>query len=449
MENTEEKTKKSNKGIILILAVIGIILIGGGSILMFLGNPKRMTSHIINKLSTNMENALKNSEKTTGIADNFSATSNIKINMQSDYFNALAQMSPEYSVVTKLFTNLSNTESNVVLVQDTKNQKLFMNWDSKLNQQELINAKYLIENNTEYYHINGAVNNYINNGNNNYFESLNSSTSTNENLLYIIKTTAKLMGENLKDEYFTESTEGEYRKVTLTLNQKNYVELANNILAGLKKDEKANKILTGYDKDFAKSKVKTEAASENTVIEFNIYTDKFLSQPKKYELKTIQGTDSSGFTYHEEENQGIVEIKSNDKVTGTMKITFKEEKTDVKIFDDKNTSIGTISITKTDTNQDILVNIKSDTTTVEVSYNSKLSNIKKNKSYDNDTTFSIKITNNNMNLMNGTIAAKTKVTSDTTINEDISNSVLASSVTPVEQNLLEQKVSMVLLSLMS
>lgn len=449
MENNELKQKNNKKGILIILVVLGLLLIGGGAALSFLGAPKRVTSMVINKLSTNMENLMKDNKDVTGINESFTATSNIKFNMQSDYFQALAQMSPEYATFAKLFTNLSNTETNMIIAQDTKNQKLFMNWNSSLNQQELLAAKYLIENNTEYYFINGAVPNYINNGNNNYFESLTSSTTTNENLVYVIKTTAKLIGENLKDEYFTETTDGDYRKITLTLNQKNYAELANNVLAGLKKDDKANKILTGYDKDFAKSKVSVDNENNKSVIEFIIYTDKLLSQPKKYELKFIGDGQTSGFTYYKEENQGIVEIKNNDKTVGTMKITTKDNKTDINILDEKGTSLGTITINKTDTNQDILINIKNETAAIEISYNSKLSNIEKNKSYDMDTTMSIKVTSNNMNLINGIISAKTQVTSEANINEDISTSVLASSVTPEQQALLDQKMTTILLSLMS
>lgn len=449
MENNELKPKNNKKGIIIILVGLAILLIGSGAALAFLGNPKRVTSMVINKLSTNMENLMKDNKDVTGIKDSFTATSNIKSNIQSAYFQALSTMSPEYATFAKLFTNLSNTETDMVLVQDTKNQKLFMNWNSKLNQQELLAAKYLIENNTEYYFINGAVPNYINNGNNNYFESLTSSTTTNENLVYVIKTTAKLIGENLKDEYFTETTDKEYKKITLTLNQKNYAELANNVLAGLKKDEKASKILTGYNKDFAKSKVSVSNENDKSVIEFIIYTDKLLSQPKKYELNFIDEGQKSGFTYYKEEKQGVVEIKDNNKTVGTMKISTKDNKTDINILDEKGTSIGTIAINKTDTNQDILVNIKSDSATIEISYNSKLSNIEKNKSYDMDITMALKVASDNIDLINGTISAKTKVTSEIAINEDISTSVLASSITPEQQALLDQKMTMILLSLMS
>lgn len=448
MENENVKAKKGKKTVVILIAVIGTLLIAGGSILLILGNPKRITSIVINKLSTNLENTIKKNKDITGLTDNYSAVSNIKFNLQSDYFKALSEMNPEYATITNLFTNLTNTDTSVVFVQDKENQKLFLNWDSKLGNQELINAKYLIENNTQYYHINGVENNYINNGNNNYFESLTSSTTTNENLAYIIKTTMNLVGENLKDEYFTESSEDEYRKITVTLNKSNYIELANNVLAGLKQDEKATKILTGYNQDFEKSKITGTNIKSTDCIEINIYTDKFLSQPKKYEVKIISD-ETISYTYYKEKETGIIEMRTDNKLTGKMEIKTNNEKTEMNIMDEKGTQVGTISITSTDTNKDILVNIKNETTEIEVSYNSKTSNIKKNESYDNDTTLSLKIANTNVNLVNGTITAKTKVTKQTTINEDISTSVLASTITPQQQELLNQKIMTVIMSLMS
>ena len=128
-----------------------------------------------------------NSRIETGLEDNYKTTSNIKMNLKSDYFSALATMDPSYAMISNLLNNLSNTENNITMVQDKENKKLFFNLDSKLSGQSLINTKYLVENATAYYSIDGVTNTYVNNGNNNYFESLNSSTTTNENLKYLIE----------------------------------------------------------------------------------------------------------------------------------------------------------------------------------------------------------------------------------------------------------------------
>ena len=60
------------------------------------------------------------------------------------------------------------------------------------------------------------------------------------------------LSNNIKEEYLSESYQDQYKVITMTLTEDNFVELANNILKDLKNDTKANQIMTSLNKDFSK-----------------------------------------------------------------------------------------------------------------------------------------------------------------------------------------------------
>ena len=111
--------------------------------------------------------------------------------------------------------------------------------------------------------------------------------------------------------------------------------------------------------------------------------------------------------------------------------------------------MGNISITKTDTNCDVIINIEDETTSMNIGYNYQLKNLKKNKSYDSTTTMTMNIASNNTTILEGTITIDSNVDSDTTIKEDVSSSVLASSVSSSQEQLLNQKMTTIMQQLMS
>ena len=64
----------------------------------------------------------------------------------------------------KLLNNLGKTKNTITIKQDKTNKKAYLELDSNLNSTKLINTKYLIENSTEYYFVEGFLNTYVNNG---------------------------------------------------------------------------------------------------------------------------------------------------------------------------------------------------------------------------------------------------------------------------------------------
>lgn len=440
----EKEKKKKGKKLVLGLIILGLILIAGGGVLTYFSSPSYVSKTVIKEFGQKATE-LMNSRIETGLEDNYKTTSNIKMNLKSDYFSALATMDPSYAMISNLLNNLSNTENNITMVQDKENKKLFFNLDSKLSGQSLINTKYLVENATAYYSIDGVTNTYVNNGNNNYFESLNSSTTTNENLKYLIEKIAESMANNLEESYLSESYTDEYKVITITLTEQNIVTYGNKIINDLKNDEKANQIMTGYNANFSEVKLTEKDVTGTGTIKVNIYLDKILSQVSQYELELGNGNKC---IYYKENGKEIVELISEEETT-TLEIEKHGEKTEINIKDGSNTSLGTVTISQTSTNYDIVANITSEEATLDFGYNYQITNLKKSTSYDSAATITIKMTAQNTTIIDGTITVTGQTTNDTTISEDTSTSVLASTLSGTQTELLQQKIALIILSLMS
>lgn len=443
--------KKSGKKSVVFLIIIGLILAVAGGVLTYLTSPKYVATTAIKQVQDAMT-SLVNQRTETGLEDNYKTTGTIDFNLTSDYFASLSTLDPEYATISNLLRNLTATENNITLVQDKDNKRLFVNYDSKLNGQNLINAKYLVEDATEYYHLEGVTPSYINNGNNNYFESLNSATTTNENITYIIEKVAESAINNLKDEYLSTKYEDNYKVIMITLSNKQKAEYINNILQDLKQDSKANQILTGYNSEFSSLKVSEKDLEGTDNLDIYIYLDQLTTQVKRYE---IYPSDGEEIVYSKEDGQDVLSFVSGDEKSGqdvekiNFTITKSGEKTDVAITDQDNTSLGSISITKTSTSYDIIMNFTSGTTVINLGYNSQLTNLEKASSYNKNTTLTINISADATTIIDGTITYNTTTTSDTSITEDISTSQLASTLTEEQNALIEQQLTNMMTTLIS
>lgn len=441
MEKKEEK--KGKKGVVLLL-ILGLILVGGGVVLTYISSPKYVSQTVMKKFASKISETMNNQIQ-TGLEDNYKNISNIKIDLKSDYYDALATMNPSYAMTSNLLKKLSSTENTITTIQDKENKKLFLNFNSKLSGQELISTKYLVENATSYYSIDGITNTYVNNGTNNYFESLTSTTTSTDNNKYLIEKIGELLANNIEDSYLSSSYIEDYKVITMTLTEKNQVDYFNKVIDGLQQDEKANKIMTGYNANFSDIKLTEKSLTGLGTIKINIYLDKLLSQAVRYELELEENTK---ILYYQEDGKEIIEISSQEDKT-VFEITTMKEKTEIVMKDANNTSLGTITISKTDTNYDIVATVKAENASFDFGYNYQITNLKKGKSYNSNTTITIKLTAQNTNILDGTITIASEVTNELAINEDTSTSVLASSLSGTQSELLQQKIALIILSLMS
>lgn len=440
----EKKEKKRGHKLVVVLILLSIALLAGGGVLTYFTSPKYVAQTVIKEMGENATQILANRQE-TGLEENYSTTGTLKIDLQSDYFQGLSTTDPSYATIANLFRNLSNTQNNIAVVQDKENKRLFINYNSTLNGQNLFSTRYLVEDATEYYYIDGVTSTYVNNGNNNYFESLNSATTTNENLNYIIEKVTESVKDNIEDSYLSTTYEDNYKVVTITLTEDDLLQLGNNVLEDLKKDTKANQIMTGYNQNFADTKITKDQIKGIGTIQLHIYLNKISTQVERYELNMEDGTTLS---YSIANGNKMIEITQNDSTT-RFTITTTNDKTDITITDEENTTIGSVSISKTSTNYDIIANVTTDTMSMDFGYNTQMTNVKKGTSYDSSTTITLNISSQNTMLLNGTITLDTTTTSDTTIEEDTSTSVLASTLTGTESDLLSQKLITALTQLMS
>lgn len=440
----EKKEKKRGHKLVVVLILLSIALLAGGGVLTYFTSPKYVAQTVIKEMGENATQILANRQE-TGLEENYSTTGTLKIDLQSDYFQGLSTTDPSYATLANLFRNLSNTQNNIAVVQDKENKRLFINYNSTLNGQNLFSTRYLVEDATEYYYIDGVTSTYVNNGNNNYFESLNSATTTNENLNYIIEKVTESVKDNIEDSYLSTTYEDNYKVVTITLTEDDLLQLGNNVLEDLKKDTKANQIMTGYNQNFADTKITKDQIKGIGTIQLHIYLNKISTQVERYELNMEDGTTLS---YSIANGNKMIEITQNDSTT-RFTITTTNDKTDITITDEENTTIGSVSISKTSTNYDIIANVTTDTMSMDFGYNTQMTNVKKGASYDSSTTITLNISSQNTMLLNGTITLDTTTTSDTTIEEDTSTSVLASTLTGTESDLLSQKLITALTQLMS
>ena len=444
--NENVKKKGPNKIFGILLLLIAVIAIGAGAFLTYITSPKFIATETIKKMSENIVSFMDNNKTDTGLEENYKKTSTVTMNLQSDYLTTLSQTDPSMVPYANLLRNLTNTTSTTTMVQDIENSRLFLDYNTTLNEEPLINLKYLVENSTEYYYIDGVSQTYINNGNNNYFESLNSETSINDNTKYLIEKVGESLASHIEDSYLSSSYESDYKKITITLTEDDLVTIVNNVLSDLKKDSKASKILSGYNENFNDFEINKDMISGLGTVEFNIYIDKVLGTVKKYDMNLEES--KIELSYDDSTDQKELELIANNESVGKVQFSTNDGNTTLNIVDDSNNVVGTISTTKTSTNYDIIINLTLDTTIIDINYNNQITNLKKNTSYDSTTNIAINISSNNTTLINGTINITSNITNDTRIEEDTSTSVLASTLPAPKEQLLTEKMTTVFTRLM-
>lgn len=447
---------KINKNIIIIVA-ISIVLIGIGIFIYYSRSSKVMIAKGIDDITSMVKKDVFMNSKQFDVGKDYTLNSDLTFNIESNYLQQLSAYSPEYQTYSKLISNLSKTKNKIVIKHDQTNKKAFVTLDTNYNGTDLLNLKYLIENNTEYYYIKGFMDSYINNGTSNYFESLDSNTTDSENLEYIYNFTLSSFKNNLKKEYFKRSSskilidekEKNYQKITLSIDNKILKEIAKNILNDLKKDKKANKILVSINKDFTKAKINNSKKylSDNQKIEFSVYNDYFY-RIKKYDLNFISNNDNLLITYTKG-NEGKLEVYKNNKIQGYLNIKKNDDETNIDIFDSDSKNIGNIVIKQTENTYSLTTNITIETLKISASINNNISKLIKNKSYNQDLKFNISATSNGSSLISINIGMKNKMKKGVSIKEDTSNVILANDVTQDKKDAFTNSIMTTLTTLMS
>jgi len=464
VKETKPAKKKKNpiKIIAIILIVVAIIMIGVGGYLTYLSNPKKIVGSGIETMTANFKNIIFDTDENLKIGDTFTIESDVTLNIQSDLMEPLQTpqvatpatqpptqtQTPTVEASNKLLTNLSKTQNKIIIKQDKANKKAFLSLNSTYNNQNLISTKYLIENSTEYYYVDGFLNTYVNNGSSNYFESLTEQTTNRDNMIYLYEFITNSLKENLREEYFIKETEKtkifdkekNMTKVILKIDNFKATEISKNILNDLKNDQKATEILTSYDEDFPKTKIKDDAVifEDGEYITINSYADSLKYDIKKVEIIAVAQEQESKIVYEIDEDKTKLSFFENDKIL--LYVDGKKLAEDKYIFDVKNESgktLGTIKAEKNNNEKNVELDVSSENSRLYIRYNSNASDIK-DKSYKLNNEITFKIVSENTNVINATIKADSQISRSAEIKEDVSSAVLASTVSEQDQMKLEQ-----------
>lgn len=437
------KKNKENKFPVLIF-LLSILMLMLGFYYEYVASPTRIFKKALTNITSNLKEVVEMFDFDTGLKKDYTKTSSIKITSNSSNYSSKLDLSKynknlttiNYPVLTK---NLSETNTTVKVIMDSKNKKRLITVTSNLNGTNFLTTKSLIENSTEYYYDTSLKNTYINLGNNTYFESLGKSTTESDNFKYLYDYTLSSLASTLSTKVKVKK-ENSHNKITLTIDNKTTTEIINKVLTSLKNDNKASQILTSYNPDFKKIKNKENynVLPKDAIIEFNIYTEKYTYKITNYEIIYKSGEKTVIITYqylNKASGEGKI-IVNSEEYTYKYKNTPKSK--EIILYSD-NKKVGEISIEKTNTGILFDSNTIINDNELNINYIYNILNLKKNTSYNEEQQLIIRSSGKKQELLNFDIVIKTKVTSKNRISENTSSSIIKNALTQEEQDYLTNK----------
>ena len=422
---------KSNKYIVLLI-VIGIITIMVGTYLLYLSNSKRIFSKAINSLTSNTKEILDYEND----LNNYTITNTLSIKTNTDNLNNYIKNNKEdisYNDQYRILNNINNLIDILEITSNKTNKELLINYSSQIQNKEQAEEKYYIKNNTGYYYIKGITKNYINNGSNDYFETLNSTTKEQDNLIYLNKTISNSLKNNLDNSYFVKIKLKNQIKISLELDNSRINKIRKGVLNDLKKDKRAKNILIGYDKNFFKNNRKNILKKKEKIY-INIYTDNLLYNPLKYELIRKDNKQEQRIIYKPKQ---LIELYTNNKIKRIIKLNINKNKIKADIYN-KNEKIGSLTINNKKNNKKIIYSVEENNKHTYMTATIDKYDIKDGK-YKIKVNVKLNHQNNNKELYNLNITDLLELDDYKQIKEDISDSEFASSLSDKEKEQIKNK----------
>ena len=446
------KKKKKPKKILIIIIVLLVLIAAGSIFLGFYFAKLTKINHIvgvgIDKIDAKVSNYVKVDRK-YNLGDSFAVKTTLDFDLDSEDYLKKSSTDVEYQEKYKTIKNLSNSKNDIVLIQDKKKKKALFEVHSLLNEEKLLDYKFLIDNATEYYYVEDIMKKYINNGTNNYFEILDEENTTIDNIDYLHEAIVKALKNSLKEEYFDKTRVNEningsstnVNRVSIRLDDKRMHLIINDVIDNLKQDERANKILTSTFKDFSKYKIKNSQTilGKKESYTLNIYTSKYLNNILKYELIHLDGDEKKTYTYEGTLEKGNLYYSEDSTIIYKMNITDNNKIFECKIYDSKDKEIGELKVEKNDNSIYYSFNFDDTKKKYDIIYSSKYSNFKENNSFNNEKKISFKYIKNKVSILSGTVTMNSEVNKQTKIEEELSDVVLKSTLTEEETNKYETR----------
>ena len=212
------------------------------------------------------------------------------------------------------------------------------------------------------------------------------------------------------------------------------------MLEDLKKDERSKNILIGYDNDFMKTKISKSKIYLQKDEKLAIYMYKnFLGKVEKYELIKREGENEYRYTY--EPSTNLIYVVENNIVKKKLQLTIEKEKTEIIIYDSSDTELGKLIYTTTNDKKTLTYLMKENGEVTDLSFESKIIDLKKNKSYTETMDLNLRYYTETENVLNMKVNLNNQVSSDTQIEEDTSNAIFASTLEDEKAVLIDKRIN--------
>lgn len=429
---------KKRKFIILIFGIIlltATLFIGIGIALNDMSKPQYIYSKVID-IYKNKLDSYKDVSKDLNFKDKYSIKGNVDFDLDSEYYKKSTK--EEDKKTLNLINNLNKSDINFLLQKNESKDTGYIELTQKIDDEDIIDAKYYISDSTKYYFIKGVVDTYINDGACNYFESINANNTEKENIDYLYNFVINSIKNNLKDDYFEIKEEKNNYVSIIKIDNDTINIILNNVLKDLKKDKKSRSILDNIDKNILKTKANKKVLQKDEYYKISIYTTKILHKPLKYKVEHISNLNSKTYTYEGNENKGTLYYLENNTLKYKVNLELSKNEIKAKIKDSSDKNIGEFKLEKDNYNTTLTYTYHDGIKKIDAIYSSKYSNVKKNSSYTNIRNLSFKYVENKETKLNGNVTMTLKASTKFAILADISNAKLKSNLTDKEKENLNK-----------
>lgn len=439
--------KKRKKNILLLGIAFGAFIIVAatvGSIIYFgqKTNSKNAFLLSFNSLKSELKTVMEPANyMVSEIGDKYGNDGSFNINITSDMLTD-ETAATDVTAFLPLIENLNKTNFKFSYAQDAKEEKSLFQFIPSLENEDLINIKYLITGEKQYLFLGQILEKYIElEDTGEDMTTLSDYTEIEEDSTYIYETVLDSLRKNLKDDYFTKEDvtikiDGKDKAVvksTLLMDKNNISELIKNIIKDLQADKDASTIISKYYPGFSDYDTNINDNIEDGVkIYFSTYMSKFTGKQYKYEIKEVNGEEINLVTYTlNKQRELVVSYASKqfpeDNTTYRTLISMSDSETSIEMTDKDNNKI--LSMTLTENKLTLSFNSESDSTIMEGNFVYELKEQKEAGNYNVTSSASVRIIQEDMNLLTLDVDMDSSIKKDITIDEDVSKAVKLENMT--------------------
>ena len=421
---------------IFMVIIIAAMLIYIGLYINDIGKPKSIFSRGIDTIKNKIDNYIHISED-LDLKDKFGIEGNISFELDTEYYKKATD--PEEKKTYNLINNLNNLTTNFKIQKNQHKNTGYMEINSSIKDEDVLSAKYYINDATKYYYVKGKVDDYINDGGCNYFENISVNNTEKDNIDYLSNFVISSFKNNLKEEYFNTKEENNTHVAILKIDNKNIINILEGIQKDLKKDKKSKRILDNIDKSILKKKINEDETylEKDEYYKIYIYSTKILHKPLKYKVEHVNKDSIKSYVYEGDNKKGKLHYSVDDTPKYDISIVFKDDEIKAKIMNSYNEEVGEFKLEKNDYNTSINYTYNENDEKMDLIYSSKYSKIKKNQSFQNKKNLSFKHVVNKEIKLSGEIDIVLDVSNKFSILTDISNAKLKTNMTEEEKEKID------------